>query len=420
MPPDHSSVRTIPIEELRPGMFVERLDRSWLTTPFFRHRFVLRDEGEIEILKRHGIRRVVVDFSKSEEVEAQAPPAVARPGPDLPEPASPPPLRIHGPSPAAVPSRKDMKIARLVHAEAVSAVERMFAGTTTAARIDTPALRSMVGRIRDRLTEHRAAALAAVRLQQLQRYDRNLFAHVVDVSVLSMAVGIEQGLDPVRLEELALGALLHDIGEMRLPRNLFRKAGELLDYERTVMQQHPTLGLAMLGAGDVPAVVRHILVQHHERIDGSGYPCQLAGEALAPESQLVGLMDVYDAMVTSRGGRPAIPPPQAIRRLYQLGLAKQFSPVLVEQVIQCLGVYPIGSVVELNTGERAVVVAVNPSVSLKPSVKLITDPKGRLYAEPLLLDLSAPDEAGRAKTIRRDLDPAREACDVVPYLEGVA
>lgn len=320
----------------------------------------------------------------------------------------------------APPTREDVRVARLVHAEAASAIERVFAGMTPPGRIDRPALRSLVSRLGERLSTQRNAMLAAVRLQQLQRFDRNLFSHVVDVSVLSMAVGIEQGLDPQALEDLALGALLHDIGEMRLPRNLFRKTSRYADHERDLMMHHPALGVAMLNDAELPDLVRRIVGEHHERVDGSGYPAKLRGDAIAAASQLVGLMDMYDALVTSRGGRPAVPPTQAIRRIYQLGLNRQFDTLLVEHVVQCLGVYPIGSLVELNTGERAVVVAVNPALSLKPSLRLMTDPGGRRYTDPLLLDLSVPEHASSARAILRDLDPDKEQCDTSIYLEGAA
>lgn len=423
------TTKTIPIEELKLGMFVERLDRSWLTTPFFRHRFVLRNADDIALMKRYGIKQVVIDPTKGLDIEEAA---TARPS-DMPEAAqqqesaspqgTPVPVQAapaHSTNhPISIPSREELAIARLVHSESVTAIQRILEGITSAVRLDSPALQMMVTRIHGRLTENRSAMMTITRLQQLQHFNAHIFSHVVNVSVLAMAIGIEQDLDAQTLEELALGALLHDVGEMRLPLNLFQKGDALSAPERSLLHQHPRLGLTMLSdSRETTETIHRIIVEHHERYDGSGYPSQLHGEAIAPLSQLVGLVDVYDALVTSRYGRPAMTPPQAIRQIYKLGLAGQFHKTQVEHMIQCLGVYPIGSLVELSTGERAVVVSTRPELSVKPSLKIISDAKGRHYPEPLLIDLSEPDEGAPARSILRDLDPQQEACRIETFLEA--
>jgi HD-GYP domain-containing protein (c-di-GMP phosphodiesterase class II) len=429
------ATKTISIDELRLGMFIERLDRSWLTTPFMRHRFVLSDADDIALLKRYGIKQIVIDPTKGLDVEERvtapaAPPAPAvspeapslAVSPDAPAASAPRDVPAPAPStdrPAAIPSRADLAIAGLVHSESVTAMQRILEGITSAVRLDSPALRTMVTRIHDRLIENRSAMMTVTRLQQLQRFDAHIFSHVINVNVLAMAIGIEQGLDAQRLEELALGALLHDIGEMRLPLNLFRKGDALTAAERGLLHQHPRLGIALLShSREMTETIRRIIVEHHERYDGSGYPSHLRGEAIAPLSQLVGLVDVYDALVTSRYGRPAITPPQAIRQIYKLGLAGQFHKTQVEHMIQCLGVYPIGSLVELSTGERAVVVATKAELSVKPSLKIICDAKGHPYPQPLLIDLSEPDTEGPARAILRDLDPQQEDCRIEVYLDA--
>ena len=423
------TTKTIPIEKLKLGMFVERLDRSWLTTPFFRHRFILRSEDDIAAMKRYGIKQVVIDPTKGLDVEGPtaadhcATPEPVRQHDAASPPATPLPLQAV-PSdsttrPRSIPSREELAIARLVHSESVTAIQRILEGITSAVRLDSPALQTMVTRIHDRLTENRSAMMTVIRLQQLQRFDAHIFSHVVNVSVLAMAIGIEQELDARTLEELALGALLHDVGELRLPLNLFRKGDALTAPERELLHQHPRLGLTVLGnSQEITDSIRRIIVEHHERYDGSGFPSHLREEAIAPLSQLVGLVDVYDTLVSSRYGKPAITPPQAIRHIYKLGLAGQFHKTQVEHMIQCLGVYPIGSLVELSTGEHAVVVSTRPELSVKPSLKIISDPKGHYYPEPLLIDLSEPDETGPARSILHDLDPQREECHVEMFLEA--
>lgn len=413
-------MKTIPIEQLKLGMYIERLDRSWLTTPFLRHRFVLRDPHDITLLKQYGIKSVIIDPTKGLDTdEHSAAPTTPPPDPvqALAPPAQPMPEKTDTSPNTSLPTREEIAIARLVHSESVTAIQRILEGITSAVRFDSPALHTMVGRIHTRLIEHRSAMMTVARLQQIQRFDAHIFSHVVNVSVLAMAIGIEQNLDAQTLEELAMGALLHDVGEVRLPLNLFRKGDAITAHERTLIQQHPRLGATMLNEShEVSSTVRRIIAEHHERNNGTGYPTGLHGADIAPLSQLVGMVDAYDALVTSRYGRPAITPPQAIRHIYKLGLAGQFDKGQVEHLIQCLGVYPIGSLVELSTGERAVVVSVRPELSMKPSLKIISDAKGRHYAEPLLLDLSDPESGSPERSIRRDLDPYREQCRIESYL----
>lgn len=144
-----------------------------------------------------------------------------------------------------------------------------------------------------------------------------------------------------------------------------------------MMQQHPALRLTILrdSQEDRDAVVR-IVVEHHERGDGSGFPHKLKGDSLSVLAQLVSLVDVYDGMVSRRGGRPAMLPHDAIRQLFRLGDTGQCAKDLIQAMIGSLGVYPIGSLVLLNTGEQAVVVGMNRTQRLKPVVKVITGPQG--------------------------------------------
>ncbi len=379
-------------------------------------------------MKRYGIKQVVIDPTKGVDLEdgtpgghPHTPETSQRQATALPS-GMPVPLQAAVSStnrPKSIPSREELAVARLVHTESVAAIQRILEGITSAVRLDSPALQTMVARIHGRLIENRSAMMTITRLQQLQHFNAHIFSHAVNVSVLTMAIGIEQGVDAQTLEELAFGALLHDVGEMRLPLNLFRKGDALSAPERALLHQHPALGLSMLGdSREITETIRRIIHEHHERYDGSGYPSRLRGEAIAPLSQLVGLVDVYDALVTSRYGKPAMTPAQAIRQIYKLGLAGQFHKTQVEHMIQCLGVYPIGSLVELSTGERAVVVSTRPELSVKPSLKIISDAKGRHYADPLLIDLSESDEGGPARSILRDLDPQQEACRIETFLEA--
>lgn len=424
MPMTH---KTIPVEQLKVGMFIVGMDRSWFQTPFFSHRWLLKRAEDLARLKSSGIKEVTIDVAIGVDVEPAADggsnPSFAKrdaPGKDseasnafvqatLHERRDPPP---------APRLEQQVEMARQVRAEALLAVEHIFSGVKTGAPLDCPALRSVVAGFFSRLAEHPAAALTLVQLEQMQRLDGNLYAHAVDVCVLSLIIGRAQGLDPDTLEAVGMGALLHDIGETRLPRNLLHHPGYVSE-GRGLFRFHPQIGAAMLASSsDLPPVARAIVLQHHERLDGFGYPGGLGGARLPLTSQVVGLVDVYDAMASRRSGRPPLSPGQAVRQLYQLGLKEQYDRALVEQLIQCLGVYPFGSLVELSTGERAVVYAVNPDERLRPSVKLIADAQGRTYPRPRLIDLSAPPPDEIERTVLRVLDAAAEGVDVLQHCDA--
>lgn len=419
--------KTIPIEQLKVGMFIVGMDRSWFQTPFFSHRWLLKRDEDLARLKASGIKEVTIDVAIGLDAEPPAdethePPHTNRQPPDEGSFGTGHAQRERGDEGRSSDARleQQVELARSVRADALQAVERLFNGIKTGAPLDSPALRTVVAGFFSRLTQHPVASLTLVQLQQMQRLDGDLFSHAVDVCVLSLIVGRAQGLDQATLEGIGMGALLHDIGETRLPRNLLRHAG-YVEEGRGVFRFHPKIGTAMLAkTEDLPDCARAIVAEHHERLDGSGYPDGLTGERLALPSQIVGLVDIYDAMASRRGGRPPLSPGQAVRQLYQLGLREHYDRALVEQLIHCLGVYPFGSLVELSTGERAVVYAVNPDERLRPSVKLIADAQGRPYPEARLLDLSAPPPGEIERTVVRVLDASAEGVDVLQYCHTAA
>jgi cyclic di-GMP phosphodiesterase len=182
------------------------------------------------------------------------------------------------------------------------------------------------------------------------------------------------------------------------------------------MQAHPHLGATLLSqTPHIPEEACRIVAEHHERWDGSGYPLGLHGAALSPLSQMVAIADVYETMLGTRTGRPPLLPTQAIKELYQQGRAQQLDLGLVEKMVRCLGIYPVGSLIELNTGERGIVVAVNPGKALQPVVHILWDAAHQRYATPVTVDLAAPDADTPLRTICEALAPTAEGYDIARY-----
>jgi putative nucleotidyltransferase with HDIG domain len=253
----------------------------------------------------------------------------------------------------------------------------------------------------------------------MRRFDADLFAHAVDVCTLVLVIGGTQGYPLEHLEVLGTGALLHDVGKMRLPRNLLRQSRDYNDQERSLLRQHPLTGATLLAhAESIHEDVRRIVAEHHECADGSGYPAGRTSAQLFPLSQLVSIVNLYDTLVGGCDSQPPMSPMHALRQLYQLGKRGQYDPVWVERVIRALGIYPIGTVVELNTGEQGVVLTTHPTQALRPTVQLVEKGAVASQAASQLVDLSKPVKKSEPeRTILRVLDPAAARVILTYYCE---
>jgi putative nucleotidyltransferase with HDIG domain len=301
--------------------------------------------------------------------------------------------------------------------EAQEAVERIFADLERGVPPTPAATKVIVGTVINQVLHERRALLLHSSLLKVKQFDRSLGAHALDTAILSLVVAVENGVDASLYEHLGTGALLHDIGYVRLPRNLVRKRDECNDSEQRLLEQHAQLGVTVLGeqSGFHQEVCR-VVVEHHERCDGSGYPRKMTAQEISPLAQIVGIVDLYDKMVSRRGGRPAMIPHDAVRQLFLVGERGQYPKSLVEAVIRSIGVYPVGSLVRLNTGEQAVVVGVNPEQRLKPQVKITGGPHGESYPNPEQVDLSLPSQDKVSRTVLRVLDPVQERVNIAMYL----
>ncbi len=323
-------------------------------------------------------------------------------------------------TPRASKAREQAAAAQETYREAACSMERMFEELEAGIVPRPDTLRTVVGNVLSRVLDDGASMLSLLSLQKMKRFDRTLASHALDVCTLALIVAHDYGVAEGDMEALGTGALLHDIGYVRLPRNLYRRGHDLAEQERALMQQHPALGLAILQEAheDRNSVVR-IVAEHHECPNGSGFPHKHTGDSLSVLAQLVGLVDAYDGMVSRRGGRPAMLPHDAIRELFRLGDTGRFAKDLIRALIGSLGVYPIGSLVLLNTAEQAVVVGMSHRQQLKPVVKVITGPHGESYPTPIRVDLGAQAADASARIIKKALDPLHERVNVAMFLDGI-
>ncbi len=253
-----------------------------------------------------------------------------------------------------------------------------------------------------------------VRLKHTSDY---AYSHAIAVCVMALTIGRYLGIAEDDLNSIGIGALLQDIGITRVPETILEKRGELNAGEREVVRQHVAATLEMLGDKAVfPIEVTDIIRSHHERYDGSGYPRGLSGDRITPFSTIAAMADTYEALISHRPYRPAKTTLEALTTMYELS-DRWFPDAMVENLIQCVGVFPVGSFVMLNTGEIGVVISRNRFQQLKPRVMLVVDADGQLISPPESIDLavqSVGNESGRWK-ITRVVDPKDHGLDPADF-----
>ena len=410
--------KRIPIDRIKPGMYVVGLDRSWMATPFFFHRKLIKNDADIELLKRHGIQEVEIDTAQGldlavdndalEKIDDRAGSST-----DIVPKASVESWRRQSEAEIAFrPLAKELAAAQSIHAEAISAAKVIFDGARGGAPIKRAAAEAVVQTLSASITRSPEANLL---LMQMRRFDQDLFTHAVNVCVLSLVLNASEGIgaDPA---SLGLGALLHDIGESRLPGNLLRKRDSFTGAELRLVGRHPEFGWELLSGGEFAEDVRRIACEHHERLDGSGYPHKVKDDGIAFASQVVAIADMYDDMMSGRH-HALLPPVDVLRWLFLQGHAGAFERSMVEKMIRCLGVYPIGSLVELSSGERAIVVAVNQQDALKPTVRIIASGMGFTQKYGPVVSLAVADSGGLERRIVKSLNPRKERIDPMAYLK---
>jgi HD-GYP domain-containing protein (c-di-GMP phosphodiesterase class II) len=405
-----SRLKRISVSQLIPGMFTVEMDVPWYRTPFLSHKRLIEDRQTIQQIIDCGVQMVTIDVSKGKDV-------MAAPHSGQSDASAPP---AHQP-PAETPDssvRSQAESAQALYAEAHEAMERIFTDLERNLPPSPVAAAAVVSRMLKQIVNDRTALMAHLVYHKLKCFDNSLAAHSLDTCILSLIIAVESGLDEPRQIQLGLGALLHDVGYVRLPRNLVRRRDECSDQERLLLHQHPVLGVAILAEFEgLDDDVCRVVAEHHERGDGSGFPSARTQDAISELAKIVGIVDWYDGMISRRGGRPAMLPHDAIRRLFLAGEQNQFDRSLIEIVIRSIGVYPTGSLVRLNTGEQAIVVAVNPQHRLKPRVKIIGGPHGESYVSPPCIDLAVQTDDRVPRTVAQVLDPAHDRVNVAMYLD---
>lgn len=224
-------------------------------------------------------------------------------------------------------------------------------------------------------------------LNKFRQFDDDTYIHSVNVAILATLIGMQIGFAGQTLRDLTLGALLHDIGKGSIPPEILNKPSELTAKELEIIKKHPLIGEEMLKEADLSAEVLSIIRHHHERWNGHGYPDGVSQQAITINAQVVAVSDVFDALISDRPYRKGLPPYYALE-LIIAGSGEDFNENIVKSFLQCLVLYPKGSIVTLNTGEVGTVIKVQKSYPSRPIIKVLFDKYGNFLNSGRICDLS--------------------------------
>lgn len=248
---------------------------------------------------------------------------------------------------------------------------------------------------------------ALISITQLKGYDEYTYTHSVNVCILITTLAKSMGYSDDQLLEIGFGGLLHDIGKMCIPEKILNKPGKLTESEFATMKRHSLLGFQLIrDKKEISDLSRKIIVQHHERMDGSGYPFALKGPRIHEISSLASVADVYDALTSDRVYKQGWPPQKALALIFR-GRNKDYPERIVDLFTKHVGIYPVGSFVELASGAKAVVVYVDNDHVLNPKIKILIDNDGNMLKHPILIDvhLKKRNGEGDVYAIKTSLDP---------------
>lgn len=371
-------IRKIAINQLREGMFVVDLHKRWIDHSLWRWRFLVRDEEQVARLIEDGIVEVSIDSEKGIDI----PPS---PKKEFPRASTLSLAEIKAAMPHTVSLEEERRRAHSLLADANRQVGDLILSVQMGRQADAARVEPLIGRMIESITRNPDALVPMV-----QRKGRETYAaeHAVATTALIIAMGKQLGISLGELERLAQGTLLKDIGQAAIDARLITKRGILSRQEYSVVQGHVEEGLAVLGgASHLSETSLAVIHDHHERFDGAGYPYRTAGNDISQAGRMAAIVDTYDAMTSDRPYRSAVSSPEALRRLYEES-GKQFDPELVGMFVRTVGIFPIGSLVLLESGHLAVVDQLHPDNLKSPVVKVIYHSVHRQYVAPVEVDLA--------------------------------
>jgi len=403
----------VDVHDLCKGMYVSELDRPWLGTPFLFQGFEIHTDEELEQLRKlcqyvyvlneephtsPAVRRPVREATPLPVHTAQTitkrPPEYAvteTSSREIPRTGTPPSRY-----PDLTPVEEELQQAMEVERSARETIYAILDDARLGRSVDSPRAKRVVGQMTESVIRNPDALVWLTHLKKKHEYTA---LHSLRVCVLALALGRHLGYSQEKLNILGIGALLHDIGKLRVPLEILDKPEALTREEFEIMKTHVPNGLKILeNAEGIPAAALEVVGRHHERYSGNGYAFGLNGDTIGEFGLVSAIVDTYDAITSDRSYHLSLSAADALKIIYE-GRQKAYHPWLAEQFIQCMGIFPIGSIVELSTGSIGVVITANRARRLRPRVALILSPEKKPYTPANIVDLMTATHDANGKPI---------------------
>ncbi len=403
-------LKKIPVSRLKPGMFIQEMCGDWMSHPFWRAQFKLKDSSDLRRIVESGIQHVYIDTDKGiDDSDAVAAEDVKQAVEQEIIAALSVPEAQH----VRATVHEELARARKVHEQAHKVVRTMMSDVRLGKAVSLEDAEPVVEAITGSVLRNSGALLGLIGIKNKDDYT---FLHSVSVCTLMIAFGRSLGLEGDELRQGGIGGLLHDIGKMKVPDAVLNKPGRLTDAEFDLIRQHPGDGHAVLvntpGIGPIPLdITRH----HHERLDGTGYPDRLAGDQISAMARMAAIVDVYDAITADRCYHKGMPAAEALRKMWEWS-TDHFDQKLLQAFMRCVGIYPVGSLVRLESGRLGVVVEQNDGSLLTPKLRVFFSTRSNGYIKPEMLDLGRKLGSGGGDRIVSAESPDKWGVDPQRFL----
>ena len=407
-------LKKIDVSQLQVGMFIHDMSCNWIDHPFMRNRFLLSSPDQISKIRDAGIHDIYIDTERGidlkdaptlQEVQAGIEKEIAE------IVAKPPPLVTR------VSFGEELVRAKHVKNQAHNLVRTVMQDARLGKAAELGQVEAVVRDITGSILRNPGALVGLLRIKTKDDYT---FLHSVSVCTLLVAFCHSMNMNADVTRQAGLGGLLHDTGKALVPDEILNKPGRLTDQEFDVMRRHPEDGHKILqqmpGVGEIPL---DIALHHHERTDGSGYPDKLPGDKITQLAQMAAIVDVYDAITSDRCYHRGMPAAEALRKIYEWS-KYHFNPVYVQAFMRCVGIYPVGTLVLLESGRLGVVTEPHETNLLAPKVNVFFSTKSNTYIKPQIVDLSKPLGMGGGDKIISYESPSKWQVDPIRFLELAA
>ncbi|MBC7499508.1 MAG: HD-GYP domain-containing protein [Herminiimonas sp.] len=378
-------LKRISVTQLRAGMHLHELCGSWLDNPFWRSAVKLDNPEDLARIHRSGILEAWIDTDKGLDVADDDGDVTVAYVP-VPVPAA----NALAPALPVIVNRvsfeEELARAAKICGTARRAVMSMFDDTRMGKALDADSVRPLIDDMTLSIARNPGALIGLARLKTKDDYT---YMHSVAVGALMISLARQLGLNDSQTRDAGMAGLLHDIGKMAVPPRILDKPGVLTDAEFTIVKSHPVAGHKILSEGSgIPAIALDVCLHHHEKVSGAGYPHGLAGDAISLFSKMGAVCDVYDAVTSNRPYKNGWCPAEAIGKMSEW--SGHFDKTVFQAFVKSIGIYPVGSLVRLESGRLGIVIEQTEKSLLSPRVKIFFSTKSLSYISPEVLDLAAP------------------------------